>query len=114
MNLSQKQQLFARYVGMLLAWIYRHGYAVTFGDAYRSPEQAAANAASGKGIANSLHTKRLAVDLNLFINGEYVTNSDAYKPLGEYWKNLDPLNRWGGDFRKPDGNHFSMEHEGIK
>lgn len=114
MSLSAKQRLFTRYVGMLIAYAYKQGYELTFGDAYRSPEQAAANAKDGSGIANSLHCKRLAVDLNLFVKGEYITNSDAYKPLGEYWKQLDPLNRWGGDFKKPDGNHFSIEHEGVR
>lgn len=115
MSLHEKQRLFTRYVGMLIGWAYKQGYELTFGDAYRSPEQAAKNAADGTGIVNSLHTKRLAVDLNLFIRGEYITNADAYKPLGEYWKSLDPLNRWGGDFaNRKDGNHFSIEHEGVR
>lgn len=119
MTLSQKQRLFTRYVGMLIAWAYKQGYELTFGDAYRTPEQAAANAAAGTGIPNSLHSKRLAVDLNLFINGKYMTNSTDYKPLGDYWKKLDPLCRWGGDFKnalgkpKPDGNHFSLSHDGV-
>ena len=114
MTLGEKQRLFTRYVGLLIAYAYKQGYELTFGDAYRTPEQAAANAASGAGITNSLHTKRLAVDLNLFVKGQYITDSAAYKPLGDYWKQIDPLNRWGGDFKKPDGNHFSMEHENVR
>lgn len=114
MTLGEKQRLFTRYVGMLIAHAYKHGFELTFGDAYRSPAQAAANAAAGTGIAKSLHTQRLAVDLNLFVNGQFMTDSSAHKPLGEYWKSLDPLNRWGGDFKKPDGNHYSMEHEGVQ
>lgn len=119
MTEGKKQRLFTRYVGMLIAWAYKHGYELTFGDAYRSAEQAAVNSASGKGISNSLHCRRLAVDFNLFIDGVYQTHSEAYKPLGDYWKALDPLARWGGDFKdkrgkpKPDGNHFSLTHEGI-
>lgn len=113
MSLSEKQRLFTRYVGMLIAWAYKHGYELTFGDAYRSPEQAAANADAGIGIVHSLHTERLAVDFNLFIKGEYAMNTDAYKPMGEYWESLDPLCRWGGRFKKPDGNHFSITHEGV-
>ena len=113
MSLGEKQRLFTRYVGLLIAFAYRHGYELTFGDAYRSPEQAAANFEAGKGIANSLHCQRLAVDFNLFINGEYITNSDAYKPLGAYWESLDPLCKWGGRFKRPDGYHFSLSHEGV-
>lgn len=114
MTLGQKQRLFTKLVGQLVGWAYERGYELTFGDAYRSPEQAAANAASGSGIKNSNHTRRLAVDFNLFINGEYMTSSAAYEPLGSYWKSLDPLCAWGGDFSKPDGNHFSLEHEGVR
>ena len=113
MTLGEKQRLFTRLVGLLISYAYKQGYELTFGDAYRSPEQATANAAAGTGIVHSLHTKRLAVDLNLFVKGQYVTDSGAYKPLGDYWKQLDPLNRWGGDFTKPDGNHFSMTDEGV-
>jgi hypothetical protein len=113
MTLSQKQRLFSKYVGLLLTWCYLKGYEVTFGETYRTPEQAALNAKKGIGIAKSLHTKRLAIDLNLFINGRYVTDSAAYKPLGLFWKSLDANNRWGGEFSKPDGGHFSYTHEGI-
>ena len=114
MTLWEKQRLFTKLVASLISWAYENGFELTFGDAFRSAEQAAANAASGKGIANSLHTKRLAVDLNLFLEGQYQTQSEAYRPLGIYWKGLHPLCRWGGDFSKPDGNHFSLEHEGIR
>ena len=114
MTLGQKQRRFSELLGKFLVWIYDNGYEVTFGEAYRTPEQAALNAQKGSGISNSLHTKRLAVDLNLFIDGEYQTLSSAYKPLGDYWKSLDPEASWGGDFKKPDGNHFSLSHEGVR
>lgn len=114
-TLSKKQILFTKNVGKLILWSYENGYELTFGDAYRDPRLAALNAAEGRGITNSLHSMRLAVDFNLFIAGNYVVQSELYKPLGDYWKTLDPENRWGGDFRpKPDGNHFSMMHGGIK
>ncbi|ELR1854532.1 M15 family metallopeptidase, partial [Escherichia coli O22:H8] len=70
------------------------------------------NAKTGKGIRNSLHTLRLAVDFNLFINGEYQTDTDAYRPLGEYWESIGGT--WGGRFSRADGNHFSLEHNGVK
>jgi hypothetical protein len=113
--LGEKQKLFTKLVGQLIDWSYQQGYELTFGDAYRSPQQAESNAKSGKGIANSLHTQRLAIDLNLFVNGVYQTSTEAYKPLGEYWKTLHPLACWGGDFTTlKDGNHFSLQHGGRK
>lgn len=114
MTLGEKQRKFTELVADLIQWSYLNGYELTFGEAYRTPEQAALNAAKGSGISNSLHTKRLAIDLNLFVNGEYMTDSEAYRPLGEYWKSLDSNCCWGGDFSKPDGNHLSYTHEGIR
>jgi hypothetical protein len=113
-TLREQQSLFCLLVGQLILYAYDQGYELTFGDAYRSPEQAAANATSGAGIKNSLHTQRLAIDLLLFKDGVYLTDSAAYKPLGDYWKALSILNFWGGDFSKPDGNHFSSGRGGIK
>ncbi|EER3039850.1 M15 family metallopeptidase [Escherichia coli] len=112
MKLSEKQQLFAVMIADLIHWAQEHGYRLTFGEAYRTPEQAALNAKTGKGIRNSLHTLRLAVDFNLFINGEYQTDTDAYRPLGEYWESIGGT--WGGRFSRADGNHFSLEHNGVK
>jgi hypothetical protein len=114
MTLSSKQQKFSVLFAKLILWAHEKGYGLTFGEAYRTPEQAALNAQKGSGISNSLHTKRLAVDVNLFIKGAYQTDSAAYKTLGDYWKTLDPDCAWGGDFKKPDGNHFSLAHEGVK
>lgn len=84
MTLSEKQQLFTIMVANLIHWAEEHGYRLTFGEAYRTPEQAALNAKKGSGITNSLHTRRLAVDFNLFVNGQYQTRTEDYLPLGEY------------------------------
>lgn len=112
MTLSQKQQQFTRMIGQLIAWSFANGYALTLGEAYRTPEQAKLNASTGAGIANSLHIQRLAIDFNLFIGGVYQTDSQAFLPLGEYWESLG--GSWGGRFKKPDGNHFSLEHNGVR
>ena len=113
-TLRQKQSRFVNGVARLIEHAYDMGYELTFGDVYRSPEQAAANAAAGTGIAKSLHTIRLAIDLNLFRNGQFLPNSSDHAPLGTFWKALGPDYCWGGDFSKPDGNHYSIEHEGRK
>lgn len=115
MNLREQQSLFVKLVGQLIAWTYANGLELTFGECYRTPEQAALNAKTGAGISNSLHTKRLAIDMMLFKDGNYIDKSELYEPLGTYWKGLHPLCRWGGDFHdRPDGNHFSMEWLGVR
>ena len=115
MKLSEKQALFALNIAKLVIFAWQKGYRLTYGEAWRPPEMAKLNAKSGKGIANSLHGLRLAVDFNLFKDGVFMPNSSDHMELGTYWKTLHPLNRWGGDFKsRPDGNHYSMEHEGVQ
>ncbi|XAI96487.1 hypothetical protein [Microcystis phage Mel-JY34] len=114
LTLGQKQRIFTLNIARLIVWTYNEGYTLSFAEAYRTPEQAALNAKKGSGIARSLHTVRLAVDFNLFKDGKWLNKSEDFAALGEMWKRLHPLNRWGGDFKsRPDGNHFSMTHEGI-
>jgi hypothetical protein len=113
-DLLAKQQRFAAMVGSLIAWAYRQpGYGLTFGEAYRDPKEAQHNAETGAGIANSLHSLKLAVDLELFINGVWQTATPAYEPLGVYWESIG--GSWGGRFHdRPDGNHFSLEYNGVR
>lgn len=111
-TLSQKQRRFTKMIGELIVWAYANGYELTFGEAYRTPEQAAWNAQRGIGISKSLHTERLAVDFNLFIEGIYQGDSRLYQHVGEKWESMGGA--WGGRFTRPDGNHFSLAHEGRK
>ena len=121
MTLGDKQRLFMKLLGEFLVWIYDNNYEVSGGELKRSQAQSALNAAAGIGIANSNHIRSLAIDLNLFIDktptGDediYQTTTEAYLPLGLKWESMHPLCRWGGRFHRPDGNHFSLEHEGIR
>jgi hypothetical protein len=109
-TLGNKQRKFTRMLAELVIWAYDHGYELTYGEAWRTPQQAEWNAANGKGISPSLHTSRLAVDFNLFINGKYQTSTEAHRPLGEKWESMGGT--WGGRFG--DGNHYSLEHGGVK
>lgn len=114
MKLSEKQHVFTANVAKLIAWAWNQGYRLSFGEAWRPSETAALYAKQGRGVSRSTHSVRLAVDLNLFVDGVYQPDTAAHKPLGAYWKSLHPLNRWGGDFKRQDGNHYSMEHEGVQ
>lgn len=103
MKLREKQSLFVRLVGLLIAEAYERGYELTFGETVRD---------RAKAKSYSLHPDRLAIDLNLFKDGQYLTSTEAHRELGEWWEQLHPLCRWGGRFN--DGNHYSLEHEGRK
>ena len=114
-TLAQEQAIFARNVAKLIEHIFSTGYVCTLGEVYRTPSQAAVYAKEGKGILNSLHCKRLAIDINLFsADGKYFPESEDYRPFGDYWESLHSSNRWGGNFPKyhtgarADGNHYEM------
>ena len=110
MTLSQRQAIFAHNVSTLIQYINLNNHTCTFGEAYRTPEQAAIYAQSGKGIVDSLHCKRLAIDLNIFHNNIYLTDSKDYEIFGIFWESLSPSNKWGGRWTKlKDGNHFQMD-----
>ncbi len=102
------QEIFSLNLAKFIIYIYNSGYTCTGGEWWRTPEMAEIYAQSGKGIRDSLHIRRLAVDFNLFKDGQYLDTAEAHRPFGEYWKSLNPKNRWGGDFHKPDGNHYEM------
>jgi len=114
-SLREKQAAFSVLVAKLILEADRRGYQVSLGEAYRSPEEAARLAKAGKGITQSLHTQRLAIDLNLFKDGVYLAKSDDWKPLGEWWEGQSTTEIqccWGGRFG--DGNHVSISHGGRK
>lgn len=79
---------------LLIFYAYELGYELSFGDAW---------AQSGH-RENSFHYKRLAIDLNLFKNGAYLTKTSDHEPLGVFWESIGGT--WGG--RWNDGNHYSL------
>lgn len=111
MTLGQKQRLFTKLIAELIAWAYEQGYELTVGDAYRDERLFGAfGERKGYGNPSSNHKRRLAMDLNLFINSVYMTKTEDHRPLGEKWESMHPLCRWGGRFN--DGNHYSLDHDG--
>jgi len=94
MTLGQKQRKFSKMVALLILFAYEKGFEISLGDAY---------ATTGH-INDSFHYKRLAIDLNLFKNGRYLTSTKAHEPLGLFWESID--GSWGGRFQ--DGNHYSL------
>jgi hypothetical protein len=110
-ELKEKQLRFARMVPLLLDYIHESGYGVTFGDAYRDARVFGEYGTSaGYGAASSNHKLRLAIDLNLHKDGEYLPATEDHRPFGEFWLWLDEDARWGG--QSGDGNHYSILYRG--
>lgn len=93
MSLRTRQSEFVQAVALLITFATGEGYELTFGDAWARTDH----------VPGSYHYRRLAIDLNLFRDGEYLTETEDYRVLGEYWESIGGT--WGGRFR--DGNHFS-------
>ena len=107
MTLGEKQRKFTLMLGRLYIYADSLGYGLTLGRGAVSIE---ANKADG-GIDDSCHLYRLAQDLNLFApDGTYLTTTKDHEPLGAYWEAMG--GSWGGRFN--DGNHYSLEHNGIR
>ena len=122
MSLRKRQSEFARMVGLLIQKAYELGYKLTFGDAYiwvdekrlgdlpfvsdldEDEYEELISVILGHS-KKSFHYNRLAIDLNLFKDGKYLTKTEDHRFLGEYWKSIGGT--WGGDFKRKDGNHYS-------
>lgn len=112
-SLGQKQKRFAKAIARLLDKAHELGYEVTLGDAFRDPRVfGSPGVKMGYGNAFSCHKARLAIDLNLFKDGRYITDDEGHKELGKWWKEQGSGHCAGVDFSDP--NHYSITHEGIK
>ena len=96
MTLRQEQSNFTRALGKLLVYINLMGYEATLGDTYPG---------KWKHCNNSYHNRGLAIDINLFRDGQYLQKSEDHATIGAYWVSLGGT--WGGNFKAKDGNHYS-------
>jgi hypothetical protein len=103
---------FTRDIADLIWWADTNlNASVAVNEVYRPPEMAQIYAQKGLGINNSLHCLGLAVDLLVYVGNIYQTDIEQYRRLGQRWKELSPLNRWGGDFHRLDLDHFERHPE---
>lgn len=107
MSLSDEQAKFLQHVILLVQFAVQLGFKVTPGELARTIEQQKIYVQTGRSkTLNSMHLKKLAIDLNFFLHGKYINNLPQYetlkilKPIGKFWESLDPKNRWGGNFDK--------------
>jgi hypothetical protein len=119
MTLGEKQKLFMRLLPRLIDKAHEMGFEIAGGDLFRDPRvHGAIGVKLGYGHPRSAHKNKLAIDLNLFkdidSDGDldFLEKTEFHRPLGEWWEKQNELCRWGGRFN--DGNHYSLEHEGVK
>ena len=71
MKLSERQQVFTRNIGRLILFAESLGYGLSFGHAWRSSEEQDRLFKQGLSkTLKSMHLCRMAVDFNVFIEGE--------------------------------------------
>src|SRR5512133_3422564 len=99
-ELRDKRALFTRLLAMLINRMIEEGYTPLIGK-------------DGlKHMTGSLHYEGLAADIDLFKGDAYLTLSSDHQQFGKWWESLDVSCRWGGRFKKPDGNHYSVTYQG--
>ena len=112
-DLLKRQMEFTHKVVQLLTKAHELGYEVTLGDAFRDPRVfGPMGTVLGYGRGKSAHKQRLALDLNLFKDGKFLSGTEAHEELGTWWEGQGCS--WGGRFSPPDGNHYSLEFGGVK
>jgi len=124
MSLRKKQSIFALNVSKLIQFSYENGYEITLGEVLRTQDQQKlyfegyklvkigsdlklAKTSTKSKTMSSKHLKKLAIDINLFKDGKYLTKREDFKLLAEYWKSLHEKNTCGYYWRW-DMNHFQM------
>lgn len=100
-TLRQKQSKFALMVAILIRHAHALGYEITFGCARCVQE--------GHHRPNSLHYIGLAIDLNLFKGGKYLTDGSGHDVLHDFWDTIGGAERIEGDC-----NHYSVVHNGRR
>lgn len=109
MTLGQARCAYSKALIQCLAHVDTLGLAFAF-DQGKVPSEGSVH------MPGSLHVVGLATDILLYRDGVYLTETEDYRSLGEYWETLGTTLGldlvWGGRFSHSDGNHFSMKWAG--
>lgn len=103
MSVGDKRRRMSKMLSLLEGYANLLGYEIAY-DYSRRCEDCVI------GHKTSLHKLGLAMDINLYKDGKYLETTDDHTPLGEFWEYIGGT--WGGRFN--DGNHYSIEHGGMK
>lgn len=117
-DIHARQNTFLHNIANLIHFIQDSGYTISGGELWRSEETQAHYVEQGLSqTMNSLHLKRLAIDLNILDN-DYLLFTDTTRKekdlqivteFGRQWMIYDKENIWGGTFKTLfDPFHFQM------
>lgn len=108
MRMVTEQNAFLTDFALLILEAQKRGFEVSAGELLRTPEQQKIYFDTGRSkTLDSNHLKKLAGDLNFFKDGKWIQSKAELQGLGDFWEALNPLNRWGGNFRSfTDCPHF--------
>lgn len=113
MSLNAKQARFTYKIAQLIVWAKEElGVDLIGVELFRTKEQAEIYAEQEKGIINSVHRLKLALDMYVYKDGKILWDGLIYKEIGDKWKSMDPDARWGGEMRRRDVYHYSFYHKG--
>ena len=102
MTHSEKRILFSTSLAKLVLYMNQLGYGVAI-DYVKRCDDCKVNS------KNSVHPDGLAADLNLYVDGVYITIPEAHVKPHDYWDIMGGAKRIKGDM-----NHYSFEHNGRR
>jgi hypothetical protein len=114
MTLRQARCAFTIAIAELILFAISEGYEIAMGEGM---DRITAKDPTSDHMKGSNHDIGLANDLDLYLNGVYLMDSEDHLVLGTWWEEYGvehglPL-VWGGNFSKPDGTHYSFRWKGV-
>ena len=108
MSLFNEQAAFLLDTCRLVVKATALGFTVAGRELGRTAEQQKIYVQTGRSTTmNSNHLRNCAIDLYFMRDGALVYDVEALRPLGEYWKSMNPKNDWGGFWKSfKDCPHF--------
>lgn len=113
MSLGEKQEAFSRALPRLFDHAHELGYEIRCGDLFRDPRlHGEMGESKGYGHKHSCHKQKLAIDLNITLDGVYLTGEaakTAHNRIHDFWDMI------GGSKRiEHDLNHYSIGWAGFR
>jgi hypothetical protein len=110
-TLGQLQREYAICFARTIVWIYEQGWQVTIDEGFVGNTDARDGDHDGPHRRAGGHYKKLATDINLFVDGKLVSDGQhpAWRQIARFWESLHPSAR----SIPGDRNHLAFIHAGV-